>query len=78
MERAREIWEELDMPPLKPEHPWYGYSLGDWTEEWENVAEQASQGNYLVNGTRSAQRRRSGVKPNTHVRSVPGWDENDS
>ncbi|MEC7490635.1 MAG: UbiD family decarboxylase [Pseudomonadota bacterium] len=78
MERAREIWEELDMPPLNPEHPWYGYSLGDWTEEWEFLAEQASQGNYLVNGKRSAQRRRSGVKPNTHVRSVPGWDENNS
>ena len=52
--------------------------LGDWTEEWENLAEQASQGNYLANGKRSAQRRRSGVKPNTHVRSVPGWDENNS
>ena len=74
MERARELWEELGLPPLNPESPWHGYSLGDWTDEWDALAERAAQGEYLENGKRSAQRRRAGVKPNTHVRSVPGWD----
>ena len=28
MERAKALWEELGLPPLKPEAPWFGYSLG--------------------------------------------------
>jgi len=75
MERARELWEELGLPPLNPENPWHGYSLGDWTKEWDELAARAASGDYLENGKRSGQRRRAGVKPNTHVRSVPGWDE---
>ena len=75
MERAKELWEELGLPPLHPESPWHGYSLGDWTEEWDRLAERAARGEYLENGKRSAQRRRAGVKPNTHVRSIPDWDE---
>ena len=78
MERAKELWEELDLPPLNPESPWHGYSLGDWTDEWDQLAERAAQGEYLENGKRSAQRRRAGLKPNTHVRSVPGWDDEQS
>ena len=70
MERAKEIWEELELPLLRPETPWYGYSLGDWTEEWDELAGRAARGGYIENGERSAQRRRSGVRPNTHVRSV--------
>jgi hypothetical protein len=50
--------------------------LGDWTEEWDQLAERAAAGDYLENGKRSAQRRRSNIKPNTHVRSVPDWDQN--
>jgi hypothetical protein len=75
MERAKELWEELGLPQLNPESPWHGYSLGDWTEEWDRLAERAAEGDYLENGKRSAQRRRFGVKPNTHVRSVPNWDK---
>ncbi|PPR11762.1 MAG: 3-octaprenyl-4-hydroxybenzoate carboxy-lyase [Alphaproteobacteria bacterium MarineAlpha11_Bin1] len=75
MERARELWEQLGLPSLTPESPWHGYSLGDWTEEWDQLAERAAQGGYIENGKRSSQRRRAGVRPNTHVRSVPGWDE---
>jgi 4-hydroxy-3-polyprenylbenzoate decarboxylase len=26
MERAKEIWEELGLPEVKPRMPWYGYS----------------------------------------------------
>ena len=31
MENARKIWEELGLPKLKPEAPWFGYSLGEWS-----------------------------------------------
>ncbi len=30
MERAKEIWDELGLPALKPESPWHGYDLGIW------------------------------------------------
>ena len=75
MERAQKIWEDLGLAPLNPENPWHGYSLGDWTEEWDDLAERAAQGHYLENGRRSAQRRRANLLPNTHVRSVPEHDE---
>src|SRR5262249_17083160 len=29
MERARAIWEELGLPALKPQTPWFGTSLGE-------------------------------------------------
>ncbi len=39
MEHARELWEELELPPLKPKVPWHGVSLGHWPEnEAELVA----------------------------------------
>jgi len=75
MERAQEIWEELGLAPLSPENPWHGYSLGDWTDEWDDLADRAAQGHYLENGRRSAQRRRADLLPNTHVRSVPEHEE---
>jgi 4-hydroxy-3-polyprenylbenzoate decarboxylase len=71
MEHAKELWEKLGLPPLKPEHPWHGYSLGDWTEEWEQMARRAAAGDYLENGRRSAQLRRNDVAPNTSIRDVP-------
>ena len=38
MERARAIWQELGLPPLTPQPPWHGYSLGDWSENWDVYA----------------------------------------
>ena len=35
MERAKVIWEELGLPKLKPESPWFGYSLGEWSPEFD-------------------------------------------
>jgi 4-hydroxy-3-polyprenylbenzoate decarboxylase len=72
MEHARELWERLGLPPLKPEAPWHGYSLGDWSDEWDDAAQRAADGLYLENGRRSAQLRRKGVAPNTSVRDVLG------
>ena len=71
MENAREIWERLGLPPLKPEVPWHGYELGDWSDEWDKLAERAASGDWIANGERSHQQRRVGVIPNTDVRKVP-------
>jgi UbiD family decarboxylase len=68
MERAKKIWEKLGLPPLRPEAPWFGYSLGDWRPEWDQAAERAATGRYLENGRISAQQRRKGVKPETKFR----------
>ena len=72
MERARDIWEnDLKLQPLKPETPWYGYSLGAWTDELEQEAIRAVQGDHWENGRIAAQRRRKDVAMNTEVRNVP-------
>jgi UbiD family decarboxylase len=68
MERARAIWEELGLPALTPQPPWFGYSLGDWLPEWDAAARRAVAGLYLENGRLSAERRRRGVEPETKFR----------
>jgi UbiD family decarboxylase len=70
MENAKALWERLGLPELKPEAPWFGYSLGDWSEEWDAAAQRAVDGNYEENGRRSARRRRRNVEPNTPVREA--------
>ena len=58
MEKAREIWEkELGLGPLRPQSPWYGYSLGQWDEESREEAEMAIRGEYYSTGDKVAQRR---------------------
>ena len=71
MERARVIWEELGLPRLKPEAPWFGYSLGEWPEDLERAAEMAVKGEYFQTGKLFAKRRRKDVRMNTEVRDVP-------
>lgn len=68
MERARELWDQLGLPPLAPEPPWHGYDLGDWSEEWEAVAERAARGGWIANGERSFRRQRRDVSPNQSLR----------
>jgi 4-hydroxy-3-polyprenylbenzoate decarboxylase len=75
MENAKALWERLGLPPLKPESPWFGYSMGDWTEEWERYAAQATEGNWMARENSYRQRRRSGIAPNTSARAVEGKDE---
>ncbi|MDE0059663.1 MAG: UbiD family decarboxylase [Defluviicoccus sp.] len=75
MENAREIWEELGLPPIKPETPWHGYSLGEWSDEFDRAAELATQGDYFETGRIIAQRRRKDVEMNTEVRRVKGEGE---
>ncbi|HEY3919966.1 MAG TPA: UbiD family decarboxylase [Stellaceae bacterium] len=70
MERAKKIWEELGLPALKPEQPWFGYSLGEWPEELDAAAERAVKGDYFETGKIIAQRRRKDVAMNTEVRDL--------
>src|SRR2546426_239672 len=70
MERSRKIWEELGLPKLKPESPWFGYSLGEWPDELERAAELAVKGDYFETGKLLVKRRRKDVKMNTEVRDL--------
>ncbi len=70
MERAKVIWEELGLPKLKPESPWFGYSLGEWSPELDQAAQRAVQGDYFVTGKELERRRRNDVKMNTEVRTL--------
>jgi 4-hydroxy-3-polyprenylbenzoate decarboxylase len=68
MERAKSIWDELGLPKLRPQSPWFGYSLGDWLPEWDTAAKRAVEGRWLDNGKISFQQRRRGLKPETKFR----------
>jgi UbiD family decarboxylase len=68
MERAKQIWEELGLPALRPQPPWHGYSLGDWLPQWDEAAERAVLGRYQENGRISETQRRKGVRPETKFR----------
>ncbi len=70
MESARKIWEELGLPKLKPEAPWYGYSLGEWSPDLDAAALQATRGDYFAAGKKLVKRRRKDVRMNTEVRNV--------
>ncbi len=67
MEAAKDLWERLGLPALRPEAPWHGYSLGQWSDDWDAAAQRAADGHYLENGRISYQKRRSDVAPNTPV-----------
>ena len=67
MEKAREIWQELGLPPLRPEAPWFGYSLGDWPAELDEAAQRAVQGDYFKTGEELVKRRRKDIGMNTEV-----------
>lgn len=53
MEEAKELWEQAGLPKIRPMRKWFGYSLGDWCDEWDACAERAVQGNWLANGLRT-------------------------
>jgi UbiD family decarboxylase len=68
MEQAKAIWQELNLGPLRPQPPWFGYSLGDWLPQWDDAAQRAAEGRYLDNGRISEKLRRKGLKPETKYR----------
>jgi hypothetical protein len=58
MERARKLWERLELPKLEPESPWYGYSLGDWNPELDEEAKLAIAGEFWRTGEKIARQRK--------------------
>jgi len=50
MERALDIWQEINLPPLHLKTPWYGYSLGLWSAESDEEARLATKGEYYQTG----------------------------
>jgi 4-hydroxy-3-polyprenylbenzoate decarboxylase len=54
MEQARQRWEALGLPALSLREPWYGYELGEWSEENRREAALAAIGRYLETGARLA------------------------
>jgi 4-hydroxy-3-polyprenylbenzoate decarboxylase len=78
MENARKIWDELGLPALKPQAPWFGYSLGEWSEDLERAADLATKGDYFETGKLIAQRRRKDVPMNTEVRRLPELPDDDN
>ena len=70
MEAAAEIWNELGLPKLKPERPWFGYDLGEWNADLEAMARRAARGDYWETGRIIAQRRRGDVAMNTEIRTL--------
>jgi 4-hydroxy-3-polyprenylbenzoate decarboxylase len=77
MERAKAIWEELGLPKLKPEAPWYGYSLGEWPDELARAADLAVKGDYFETGKLLAARKRKDVGMNTEVRDLSHKQDSD-
>ncbi len=65
---AKAIWEELGLPTLRPQSPWFGYSLGDWLPQWDEAAKRAATGRYLENGLISAKQQRNDVKAESKFR----------
>ncbi len=77
MENAKALWERLGLPPLRPEMPWFGYSLGDWNEEWDDSARDAAQSRWMDKSESYRQRRRRDIAPNTPVRKIEGTRDDD-
>ncbi|MFC1910242.1 UbiD family decarboxylase [Chloroflexota bacterium] len=60
MEKAKQIWEEIGLPPLTPKEPWYGYQLGLWTKDDEEESKLALKGEYYKTGEKIAKNRIQG------------------
>ena len=77
MEAGKVLWEDLGLPELRPESPWHGYSLGDWSSAWDEAAARATDSNWQENGRRTLQRQiPADVPPETSVRDVEGgWTD---
>ena len=48
--------------------PWYGYELGDWSNEWADYAKRAVEGDWGTNGSMTETNQKGGMKPETPVR----------
>lgn len=58
MEDVIRMWHREGLPALNLKEPWYGYNLGFWSEEDEEQANAAVQGEYYRTGEILVQRRK--------------------
>jgi 4-hydroxy-3-polyprenylbenzoate decarboxylase len=70
MENAKAIWEEMGLPKLRPEPPWFGYDLGEWNDHLDRQAQLAVKSEYWQTGEWCRQRKRSDVAMNTEMRTL--------
>jgi UbiD family decarboxylase len=57
MEHSKQLWEELDLPRLRPEWPWHGFSMGEWDERNDAMAQRAVKGDYFITGEEQIEQR---------------------
>jgi 4-hydroxy-3-polyprenylbenzoate decarboxylase len=57
MEQSLELWKKLGLPPVTPEAPWYGYSLGEWNDELDEECALATQSRWIENAIKAARNR---------------------
>lgn len=72
MEHAHALWDQLGLPALNVQAPWHGYTLGEWTDAWEQFARQAVAGDWEQNGLDTLARQQGGLTPETPVRPGDG------
>ena len=70
MQRAKDLWDELGLPPLVMTQPWHGYTLGEWNDTWEKFAQRAVAGDWEANGDETILRRREDLSPETPTSKV--------
>ena len=58
MDRAIEIWRDLQLPPLNLKPPYFGYSLGHWTEQEDAEADLATKGRHYETGEKQKAERK--------------------
>ena len=58
MERSLELWREIGLPPVTPEAPWFGYSLGEWWDELEEEAKLATESRWTETGEKNLGQRK--------------------
>ncbi len=59
MEDAITLWQRLQLPALNLKGPWYGRSLGHWTEEEQKEADLAVKGRHYETGEKLRGKRRT-------------------
>ena len=74
MENAKKLWEKLGLPELRPESPWYGYDLGDWSEQWDKNALEATKGLWMERDQDYIDRRSYDAIPNMPVKKKTNPD----
>jgi 3-polyprenyl-4-hydroxybenzoate decarboxylase len=58
MERALTMWRDLQLPSLNLKDPWWGYSLGYWTDEEEKESQLAVEGRHYETGEKQSHARK--------------------